>query len=101
MVFPEKLKFECSMTLKRFVKDLLCKNKKERPTAEEALQDMWFLDFRPRDEITKSMNIFSTAFQNNLHNSEEKGGLSTSDGSKKQVDPSKTDVIKGFVSAIE
>lgn len=34
VVFPEKLKFDCSITLKRFVKDLLNKNKKKRPTAE-------------------------------------------------------------------
>ena len=66
MVFPEKLKFECSMPLKRFVKDLLCKNKKERPTAEEALQDMWFLDLRPQLSLTKSLTISSQENKENL-----------------------------------
>lgn len=48
-MFPEKLKFDCSTTLKRLVKDLLTKDRKERPTAEQALNSMWFLELRPRD----------------------------------------------------
>lgn len=57
LVFPEKLKFPCSMAPKNLVRRLLKRSKKERLTAEIALKDPWFLDMKTNgdDELIKSV----------------------------------------------
>ena len=68
------------------MKDLLNKNKKKRPRAEEALNNMCFLDLRPRDDMTKSMNMHPSEVKNSLQHSVE-FVLSTSDIGQHVIKP--------------
>lgn len=57
VVFPSKLKFECSQAPKNLVKRLLKRSKTDRLTAEAALKDPWFLDIKNNgeEELIRSM----------------------------------------------
>ncbi len=69
LAFPNKLRFECSQAPKNLVRRLLKKSKKERLTASEALNDIWFLDMSTStdggdgdEEMSRSMTSGKSFF---------------------------------------
>ena len=46
LIFPTKMKYQCSQVAKNLVRRLLRKSTKDRLTAKQALKDIWFIDMK-------------------------------------------------------